>query len=198
MPGIEDELKPRSLFGGAIELAIPERLTDVSDFRPVPDHQEVFADGAKDQSLVVEVVEHDYNVANASCSRHLFEDLALQNDAVSATFESGESLSADEVRHLPSGTPVLLGMGMQQVSKGRQGSDAINTVQVLVAAVRLPQHKSDVVLSLNSPSYISEQSTAAADAGSGQQETHKAALPLFRRILGSLKIIDYGLFGGEG
>lgn len=31
----------RQLFGGAIELAFPQELIDISDFRPVPDHQEV-------------------------------------------------------------------------------------------------------------------------------------------------------------
>lgn len=29
------------LFGGALSAQIPERFSDVSDFRPVPDHQEV-------------------------------------------------------------------------------------------------------------------------------------------------------------
>lgn len=81
----------RQLFGGAIELTCPQEMLDISDFRPVPDHQEVlstydiaevmvlaemticaqaacaltvhdakrmqvFADGAKDQSLVVEIL----------------------------------------------------------------------------------------------------------------------------------------------
>jgi len=30
----------RHLFGGAMALAAPDRLVDVSAFRPVPDHQE--------------------------------------------------------------------------------------------------------------------------------------------------------------
>lgn len=46
----------RELFGGAILLAIPERFLDISDFRPVPDNQEVFADAIHDQSLIVEVL----------------------------------------------------------------------------------------------------------------------------------------------
>lgn len=37
-----DTLVPRQLFGGAIEVSLPERLVDVSDFRPVPDNQEVW------------------------------------------------------------------------------------------------------------------------------------------------------------
>lgn len=34
-------LRAVELFGGAIIANIPERFVDVSDFRPVPDHQEV-------------------------------------------------------------------------------------------------------------------------------------------------------------
>jgi hypothetical protein len=32
------------LYGGAITTQFPERFVDVSDFRPVPDHQEVRSD----------------------------------------------------------------------------------------------------------------------------------------------------------
>lgn len=37
----EEQLVPRALFGGALEMDIPVRFEDISDFRPVPDHQEV-------------------------------------------------------------------------------------------------------------------------------------------------------------
>ena len=37
----EEQLISRAQFGGAIEIDIPARFEDVSDFRPVPDHQEV-------------------------------------------------------------------------------------------------------------------------------------------------------------
>ena len=38
---LEEQLISRAQFGGAIEIDIPIRFEDVSDFRPVPDHQEV-------------------------------------------------------------------------------------------------------------------------------------------------------------
>ena len=37
----EQHLVRRQLFGGAIELTCPQEMLDISDFRPVPDHQEV-------------------------------------------------------------------------------------------------------------------------------------------------------------
>lgn len=35
------ELRERELYGGAVTMGIPDAFMDVSDFRPVPDHQEV-------------------------------------------------------------------------------------------------------------------------------------------------------------
>ena len=43
----------RDLFGGAIVAAFPARYLDVSDFRPVPDNQEVWTDANKDESVIV-------------------------------------------------------------------------------------------------------------------------------------------------
>lgn len=37
----EEELVPTGAFGGAITFVKPSRFIDVSDFRSVPDHQEV-------------------------------------------------------------------------------------------------------------------------------------------------------------
>lgn len=50
------QLVLRELFGGAMQMAVPCSLQDVSDARPVPDHQEVWADGSTDQSVIVEIV----------------------------------------------------------------------------------------------------------------------------------------------
>lgn len=38
---VDDTLVQRPLYGGAAHLAFPHRFADISDFRPVPDHQEV-------------------------------------------------------------------------------------------------------------------------------------------------------------
>ena len=51
------ESTTRPLYGGMVDLLVPQSMTDVSDYRPVPDHQEVFSDGLTDQSLIVEIVE---------------------------------------------------------------------------------------------------------------------------------------------
>ncbi len=85
--------------------------------------------------------------------------------------------------------------GQQQVSKGRQGPDASNAVHVLLAIVRLAEHATDLVVSLNTPMYISPSSAAAEHAGAGAKGAHMVAHDLFGRILQTLEIKDYGLFG---
>ena len=52
-------LETRPLYGGAITMAYPRTYTDVSGFRAVPDHQEVWVEGkqgAGDDSVIVELL----------------------------------------------------------------------------------------------------------------------------------------------
>jgi hypothetical protein len=51
-----EELHRQPLFGGMAKIERPSRFADVSDFRPVPDHQEVFSDASTDQSFIVEIL----------------------------------------------------------------------------------------------------------------------------------------------
>lgn len=46
----------RDLFGGMASFACPDRLQDVSEHRPVPDHQEVLTDARTDQSVIIEIL----------------------------------------------------------------------------------------------------------------------------------------------
>ena len=48
----------RPLWGGALSVELPARFVDISDFREVPDFQEVFADPHADQSVTFETLEH--------------------------------------------------------------------------------------------------------------------------------------------
>lgn len=97
---------------------------------------------------------------------------------------------------MPADTSIVLVSGQQQVSKGRQGPDASNAVHVLLCIVRLPAHATELVLSLNTPMHISPNSAAAEHAGAGTKGAHITAPDLFRRILTTLHVKDYGLFGG--
>jgi hypothetical protein len=67
------------LFGGAIEALIPAHFQDASQFRQIPDNQEVFVAGDSDDSVIIELLEP------ASMDDHIQEVLDL-NEAQSAEF----------------------------------------------------------------------------------------------------------------
>jgi len=191
-----EDVQLHQLFGGAVEMAFPQRLIDVSDFRPVPDHQEVYADGGEDQSLIVEVLEHQSLVEDADAPQHFFRDLVAQNEASTSHFDGNMPTEGMRPSGLPEGASFLMASGTQVAAKGRQqGPAAHNHIQVLLAVIRLPQHGTDIVVSLNSPIHIVEGSAAAADAGAGPKQLHATAPQLFHAALSSLRIKDYGLFG---
>lgn len=210
-----------------------------------------------------------------------FHDQAANNDAPHAQIDEQHTLRAEDMPGLPPETFKALVVGQQAVAKGRQGSDALNKVQVgpagrgwaqacgvlgpscsvtcpvsplpqtlstyclvpftvlkvILCVVRLPQHGSDILLTCNSPIFISEHSAAvehagklmppwrawlrsdaeplpsclivgacasthrlmsaaSCAAGAGYKGAHLTAPALFRRILATFQINDWGLLGG--
>jgi hypothetical protein len=74
-----------------------------SKFRPVPDNQEVFVDVDTDQSLVVEVLEHEAEVADGpAAATFMFTSLAHDNDA-----EDGAVVDSAQELTLPLDMPTL-------------------------------------------------------------------------------------------
>ena len=49
----------KELFGSAMKISLWDNFVDVSDIRPVPDHQEVFMHKEIPVSLIIELNEHD-------------------------------------------------------------------------------------------------------------------------------------------
>nr|GMD13444.1 ran guanine nucleotide release factor [Ipomoea batatas]GMD16942.1 ran guanine nucleotide release factor [Ipomoea batatas] len=76
-----DMYSERPLFGGAIASTFPVRFQDVSNVRQVPDHQEVFVDPARDESLIFELLELKQDVADNGSAAWFLQDLANEQDA---------------------------------------------------------------------------------------------------------------------
>ncbi|KAL3646450.1 hypothetical protein CASFOL_011630 [Castilleja foliolosa] len=86
----------RNLFGGAIVSNFPLRFEDVSNIRQVPDHQEVFVDPTRDESLIFELLDLKTDVADHGSATWFLQDLANEQDAEgtmvleqSGVFEAG-------------------------------------------------------------------------------------------------------------
>ncbi|KAK9802854.1 hypothetical protein WJX73_008833 [Symbiochloris irregularis] len=183
-----------TLFGGAIELELPERFEDISSYRDVPDNQEVFTDGDLDQSVIVEILERA-PVDDAESAEFLFRDYASEGEASSCTVQTCRRLDTGEIPLLPAGTDAFLATGVQRVAKQGDSKELGNELQVLLAVVRLPQVNSDILITLNTPIYINPASRTAKHVAAGHQATHEHAPAEFAALLTTFTVLDWGLFG---
>jgi hypothetical protein len=118
------QLVHQQLYGGAITVSIPERFTDISDFRyplndtnliqfrQVPDHQEAFVDANTDQSrftttqrltntgIIIELNSMVSGTDDESMSVH-FEQLCDDNEAARNNILHKELLKPEDVPLIP-------------------------------------------------------------------------------------------------
>ncbi|KAJ9479670.1 Nuclear import protein MOG1 [Pseudozyma hubeiensis] len=173
----------RALFGGAISVDLPSGFIDASDFRQVPDNQEVFVRDDSDISLIVEVLQlatdegADENLDKAV--RFHFSSLAHDNSASSSTVDDTEIPSSQT--QPPATPPPALLTGTQLVRKFGKASEPEEQVTIRVALWRLPSKHIDLVLSLNDPSKHDSPSPSQAQAA-------------FQLAASSLQIRDWDLF----
>ncbi|WFD04126.1 hypothetical protein MOBT1_002829 [Malassezia obtusa] len=171
--------REHSLFGGAITLALEGDFMDASDFRQVPDNQEVLLSGSTNVSIILEVLQQVADGTDAPAMdqavRFHFDSLAHDNDATDMQIDwvdAATSSAADGATPRPS-----LLHGTQKVKKFGKITEE-DTVHIWVAVWRLPSKNVDLVLSRNNPS--------AADLDAESQA--------FRTTAGSLRIVDWSLF----
>ena len=182
--------QPRPLFGGALSAVIPHTATDISEVREIPDSQEVFAHAHTDQSLIVELVEYQAQVADQDAAKYHFEDIAGTNNAL----EAGAAISVVALPKsdlsLSQCSSAWMLTGTQSVSKFNE--DARNAVTLHLGVFRLPQFSTEVLITFNDPQSISPDSSSAAAL-----ETHKVPWSLqdFQRLLQTLTLHNPRLFG---
>jgi hypothetical protein len=98
------------------------------------------------------------------------------------------------------GATLLTATGAQAAAKGRQaGPDAINAVEIALAVLRLPAVGSDVLVCVNTATSVGAASAAAGVGAVGRAGPTGAAFgdsaALLGRVLASLEVRDWGLFG---
>jgi hypothetical protein len=72
----------RDLYGGAITITLPDSFKDVSDLRPVPDHQEVYLDQHTSASFIIEILNYEDSITNDMAASYYFDDLAQSNQVI--------------------------------------------------------------------------------------------------------------------
>uniref|UniRef100_A0A673CAT0 Ran guanine nucleotide release factor n=1 Tax=Sphaeramia orbicularis TaxID=375764 RepID=A0A673CAT0_9TELE len=184
--------EPRPLFGGALSAVIPPSATDISELREIPDNQEVFAHAHTDQSLIVELVEYQAQVADHDAPRYHFEDIAGSNKALEpGAYEVASVVALPKAElSLSESSSAWMLTGTQCVSKFNE--EAKNTVTLHLGLFRLPQVSTDILVTFNDPQAINPESSSAT-----AEETHTEPWTLldFQRMLQSLTLHAPGLFG---
>ncbi|KAL6567717.1 hypothetical protein OROGR_001385 [Orobanche gracilis] len=213
----EDLCTPRSLFGGAIVSTFPLRFEDVSNIRQVPDHQEVFVDPRRDESLIFELLDLKTDVADQGSATWFLQDLARDQDAEGTmVLEQSGVFHADGLGFRGSPAIITTAVGQMEldqanytillipsfigISKGRQGRDAQNIVKVYLADMRLKDVGTDVLITAYEPMLINPLSESAAAVGAGWvvPAANSGNMPMaevFKGAVTNFKVNEWGLFG---
>ncbi|KAF5739249.1 ran guanine nucleotide release factor [Tripterygium wilfordii] len=197
----EDFYTERPLFGGAISSAFPVRFQDVSNIRQVPDHQEVFVDPARDESLIFELLDFKHDVGDVGSAAWFLQDLATEQDAEGCTMiEQSGVIEAPGLCHRGIPAVVTTAVGQMAISKGRQGREAQNIVKVYLANLRLKEVGTDVLVTAYEPILINPLSESARTVGAGlaAPAAQSGFLPMaevFKLAVSTFKVYDWSLFG---
>ncbi|KAA0034408.1 putative ran guanine nucleotide release factor [Cucumis melo var. makuwa] len=204
----------RPLFGGAIVSTFPLRFqvvffnsdsvsfpfVDVSNVRQVPDHQEVFVDPSRDESLIFELLDFKHDVGDNGSAVWFLQDLATEQDAEgSMVIEQSGVIEAPGLCYGNIPTVATTAVGQMAISKGRQGREAQNIVRVYLANLRLKGVGTDVLISAYEPIVINPLSESASSVGSGltTPASHSGYIPMpevFKLAVSSFKVCDWSLF----
>nr|GMD15157.1 probable ran guanine nucleotide release factor [Ipomoea batatas] len=196
-----DMYSERPLFGGAIASTFPVRFQDVSNVRQVPDHQEVFVDPARDESLIFELLELKQDVADNGSATWFLQDLANEQDAEGTMLiEQSGVVEAPGLSFRTLPAIITTAVGQMAISKGRQGREAQNLVKVYLANVRLKEVTTDILITAYEPIVINSLSESASAVGAGVAvpAAQVGCMPMaevFKLAVSTFKVNDWRLFG---
>lgn len=80
MPGLSP-FKDIELFGGAIKTQLSNEFVDASDFRQIPDNQEVYVHGTIDDSIIFDLMEKIDNTNDFQALKEHLDDITQINTA---------------------------------------------------------------------------------------------------------------------
>ena len=159
-------------FGGAIVTKFPTKFIDVSDFRLVPDHQEVWTENAEVSPLafICEILEYKKDIKDVDSAKFFFDDLASLNNIDNKKMneiiktnlikqgiynkaikdDDDDNNNSISLPHLPIGTTVNILKGRSAIDKRKDGTVKSECITWL-ANIRLPQVSTDILITLTLP-----------------------------------------------
>ncbi|ETW02278.1 hypothetical protein H310_05827 [Aphanomyces invadans] len=178
------------LYGGALSCEIPRGFADVSEFRQVPDNQEVFAEAATDRCIIVELLELEASVSGTATSEFYFHEIAESNNCAPNDCTILQTLLATEQDIPGLATTAFVTIGKQCVAKFKEASK--NTMQLYVCCVRLPNVSTDLVISVTVPLQLHPSSSSSRDAPIATNADEGQLI--LKGLLRTLEVHDWGLF----
>ncbi|GJX22500.1 probable ran guanine nucleotide release factor [Tanacetum coccineum] len=198
-----ERIPQRHLFGGAISTNFPLRFEDVSNIREVPDHQEVFVDPARDESLIVEILELKDDVADNGSATWFLQDLAIEQSA-DGTIVTDQSavFEAPGLRYRNMTSVITTATAQMAISKGRQGRETQNLVKVYLANLRLKGVQTDILITAYEPVFINPLSESANAVGAGAtvpaaESGRTPMAEVFKQVVSTFRVNDWNLFGAS-
>jgi len=172
-------------YGGAIKFPVPETFRDVSDFRAVPDYQEVWFSPPKNESYICELLALDEERDLIPNIKQRFADLAVSNNVrpqdVHIYFAKVLPATAKNPK-LPSDASLTLLVGCQKAAKFNEaekfGESALKHVDIIMVNLRIPSAQTDLLLTWNVPHELMHvKSTDRAAPAPAKQQGTTAAVP---------------------
>ncbi|KAH9593516.1 Ran-interacting Mog1 protein [Trypanosoma melophagium] len=213
------EEKEVQLFGGAITCVVPTTAVDVSDFRQVPDTQEVYTEAETGVSIIVELLARERSISDGNCGVYFYTDLARANDCgegdyiistqqqlspsdypnVAPRLETTDLNNNNNNNNNNNGQQCVYGCcvsGIQRISKYTNEKGKENEVLVVLAVLRfLPPVSTDILLSISAPQLIHPESSEARVVSRRRSEAE--VQEIMRRMLHTFTVKDWGLFVPE-
>lgn len=192
---------PHAFFGGAIVGALPVTYEDISNFRQVPDNQEVLLDQASGTAtIIIELLEMTDVADNVEALLEHFDNLATDNESQRTIILSpARPMNGDLVPLLEQGHARLAVIGQQLVKKHRsENAEAIDILIVMVL-LRLRNVATDMLITLSVPVSAVPQDGLDCDlllpAGANEElDGQLPGLVAMRGLLATLQIRDWSLF----
>lgn len=172
----------------------------MSNLREVPDHQEVFADPNRDESLIFELLDIKHEVGDNESAVWFLRDIAGEQDAEdSMVLEQSGTLEAIGLTSTNGPAIASIAVAQMAIAKGRQGREAQNLVRVYLANLRLREVTTDVLITAYEPLLINPLSESASVVGAGPavpaaQVGCLSLAEVFKLAVTNFKVHDWGLF----
>lgn len=199
----------KELWGGAITTKIPSGLIDASDYRQVPDTQEVFLPGMDatetsldalrtQDSLILELMERIDGDDIKAIKEHFTEISTLNSANEWLPYQTKECTNLLGVKSYVS---IALEPALKWGSKESDDQEYKPALAVLLGVVRLQNVETDLLITYNAH-FSDKKELRALEQLQNEEDQENVALKrinyasgVVEQVIQNLKVEDWGLFG---